>query len=440
MFRPAIQKLYILVLMAIFCIVMTIISFNSQLDYQKPYYDQKVNASNHMFESLKILRNKYLDIPNQKYESDIGENFIDSNSNGLYDAGEDIINDGRPFSSLDPLETGLVFYQDDLPGNPSSKLTTLNPSFAAFVIDLMIDAGIETPDNRNRKPKVAVALSSSFPGANLAVLSACKSMNIDPVVITSLSGSNYGALAYSEFSWLDMEKILIENNIFPSTYQSKAVSIGRGGDSGIGLDSLVIQEIKNEIKNHNDVEFIYNDRKTDLSYYIDKRMEVYDKKNDFAPYDLFINVGGGHASIGTIDDIRKSSGVLSLDFLDSIYKNNNDDCIMFRFSQSPNYLTPSINIVDIKNLVENKLPVITLSNKTFDIDWNSNEWVNFDENNQLWRSKNNKSGILYIERKYNFWVVIPCLVASLAVVLSVGVYSHFQIKRRMTSYEPDSVS
>ena len=131
---------------------------------------------------------------------------------------------------------------------------------------------------------------------------------------------------------------------------------------------------------------------------------------------------------------------MSLDFLDSIYKNNNDDCIMFRFSQSPNYLTPSINIVDIKKLVKDKLPIITLSNKTFNIDWENNEWINFDQNNQLWRSKNNKSGILYIERKYNFWVVIPCLIASLAVVLSVGIYSHFQIKRRMTSYEPDSVA
>ena len=110
MFRPAIQKLYILVLMAIFCIVMTIISFNSQLDYQKPYYEQKVKASNYMFESLKVLRDQYLDIPNQKYENDIGENFIDSNGNSLYDVGEDIIDDGRPFSSLDPLECSPTFF------------------------------------------------------------------------------------------------------------------------------------------------------------------------------------------------------------------------------------------------------------------------------------------------------------------------------------------
>ena len=440
MFRPAIQKLYILVLMAIFCILMTFISFNSQLDYQKPFYSQKVDASNYMFESLKILRSEYLSIPNQKYEDILGESFNDRNGNGLYDVGEEIINDKRSFSSLDPLQTGLVFYQDDLPGNPSSKLTTLNPSFAAFMVDLMIDAGIEVPDARSRQPNVAVALSSSFPGANLAVLSACKSMGIDPVIITSLSGSNYGALSYSDFSWLDIEEILIKNKIFSSSYRSKAVSIGRGGDSGIGLDSLIIKEIKGSIQKHKDIEFIYDERKTDLSYYVDKRMEIYDKRNDFAPYDLFINVGGGHASIGTIDDIRSSSGVLSLEFLDGVYRNNNDDCVMYRFSQSPNYLTPSINIIDIRNLVGEKLPLITLSNKNFNIDWENSKWISSDESNQLWRSKSNKSGILYIERKYNFWVVVPCLIASIVVVLYVGVYSHFQIKRRMTSYEPDSVS
>ena len=434
MFRPAIQKLYVLMLMAGFCIIMTLVSFNSQLDYKKPHYNQKVKASNYMFDALKVLRNEYLMIPNQKY--DIGEEFEDSNKNGLYDIGEEF-EDGRPFSSLDPLETGLIFYQDGLAGNPSSKLTTLNPSFAAFVIDLMIEAGIEIPENRKVQPKIAIALSSSFPGANLAVLSACKAMDIKPIIITSLSGSNYGALAYNDFSWLDMEKILIDNNIFPDTYTSQAVSIGKGGDSGIGLDSLIINEIKEAIGKH-DIDFIYNEKETDLSYYINRRMKIYDKNNDFAPYDLFINVGGGHASIGTIDDIRRAPGALSLNFLDEIYNNNEDDCIMFRFSQS--HKAPSLNIIDIRNLVKDKLPIITLSNKNFNINWKNNEWVSFDESNQLWRSKSNKSGILFIERRYNLWVVIPCLLASLLVVLSIGIYSHFQIKKRMTSYEPDSIA
>ena len=110
---------------------------------------------------------------------------------------------------------------------------------------------------------------------------------------------------------------------------------------------------------------------------------------------------------------------------------------MFRFSQKES--TPAINIIDIEKLVEDSVPIINLSDKKFKIDWSSNKWINLDEGSQLWRSEYNKSGILFLERKYNFWVVIPCLLASLLVVLSIGIYSHFQIKRRMTSYEPDSI-
>jgi len=403
MFRPAIQKLNVLVLIALFCSIMVYISFNSIKDYRKPFYDTKVIASNLMFKALKSLRQDYLD-------------------------------QGKTFSSLDPLETGLVFYQDDLPGNPSSKLSTLNPNFAAYIVELMIDAGIQIPEKRDRKPSVAIAFSSSFPGANIAVLSACLAMDMKPVIITSLSGSNYGAIDYDEFSWLDMERILIDKNIFPLEYLSKSVSIGKGSDYGIGLDFSSFNEINKAVKKH-DIDFLYSKKETDLGYYINQRMRTYDIKNDFAPYDLFINVGGGHASIGTLEQIRSSSGFLSSEYLSSIYEKNYDDCLLYRFSQSPNYNTASINIIDIKNLINDKLPLIKLSDNDLKIDWNSDEWVSEDMNNQLWRSKYNKSGILFIERKYIFWIVIPCLFVSILIVLSVGLHSHFQIKKRMTLYE-----
>ena len=55
----------------------------------------------------------------------------------------------------------MVFYQDGLDGDPSSKLTTLNPNFAALVIELMVEAGIKNPENRKKKPRVAIAFSGS---------------------------------------------------------------------------------------------------------------------------------------------------------------------------------------------------------------------------------------------------------------------------------------
>ena len=434
MFRPAIQKLSVLIGMALFCVLMVLFSFKSLKDYKKSFYNQKVTASNYMFNAMKVLRSSFLKIPNKKLDE--GEVYIDSNNNKTYDTVEEIINDGRPFSSLDPLETGLVFYQDDLAGNPTSKLSTLNPSFAAFIVDLMQKAGLKKISNRSAEPNVAIAFSSSFPGANIAVLSACRAMNIEPVIITSLSGSNYGAISYDEFSWLDMEKILIDQKIFPSTFQSKAVSVGKGSDIGIGLDSQSIAKIKENIKKY-DIDFIFRENETDLSYYIDARMNIYDLKNDFAPYDLFINVGGGHASIGSNENIRKSHGILSSIFLEEIYEKDFDDCVLNRFSNSPNYSAPAINIIDIKNLISGKLPEINLSGGDFSIDWTKTNWVDDNINSHNWFLSSKETANLFIDRKYNFWIVIPCLTASLILVLSVGIYSHFQIKRRMSSYEPD---
>ena len=445
MFRPAIQRLYILILMAVFCVLMVVISYNSQFDYEKPYYNEKVKASNYMFEGLKVLRESYSSLGNDKWD---GEPFTDSNEDGIWNEGEKF-EDTRPFSSLDPLETGMVFYQDGLDGDPSSKLTTLNPNFAALVVELMVEAGIESPKNRKKKPRVAIAFSGSIPGANLAVLSACKAMDIEPFVITSVSGSNYGAVDYQNFSWLAMEATLIDQGIFPSKYRSQAASIGRKNDIGLSLSAVKNYEIDEAIKKSdiNRIVIQEEDWFGDIQEgdwwpkYIDKRMKIYDSEN--IDYDLFINVGGGVASIGAKTKIRKTSGFVDSNELKKIYKDNSEknDCVASRFSQNK---VPIINIMNIKDLVENNLPVITLATNNFKIDWEGQKWINekdqASEKESLWKSEINKSGILFIDRKYSFWVVIPCLMAALMLTLGIGLYSHFQIKKRMTSYEPDSVS
>ena len=97
--------------------------------------------------------------------------------------------------------------------------------------------------------------------------------------------------------------------------------------------------------------------------------------------------------------------------------------IIPRFSDFENSPVPAINIIDIENLVKGSLPLITLESEIFD----SSE-IAIGE------------GHLFTEEKYNLAIVIPCLVVSLIIVLSVGILSHFQIKRRMSSYEPDSIS
>ena len=56
MFRPSIQKLYVIVLMAMFCVIMIIISLNSKFIDKKLYYSQKIKASEHMEYGLNLLK------------------------------------------------------------------------------------------------------------------------------------------------------------------------------------------------------------------------------------------------------------------------------------------------------------------------------------------------------------------------------------------------
>ena len=44
--------------MAIFCIVMVIISLNSKFIDKKPYYNEKIEAAQYMDDALKILKKK----------------------------------------------------------------------------------------------------------------------------------------------------------------------------------------------------------------------------------------------------------------------------------------------------------------------------------------------------------------------------------------------
>ena len=48
-------------------------------------------------------------------------------------------------------------------------------------------------------------------------------------------------------------------------------------------------------------------------------------------------------------------------------------------------------------------------------------------------------GRLYKDEKYNLIVASFLLVILLCLVVGIGIYSHQQIKRRMQSYEPESI-
>jgi poly-gamma-glutamate system protein len=245
--------LFILALLALIAVE------NGKMDVKQDFYREKLQAAQLSQAAEQSLKNNRLE-------------------NGIF---IDDVND--------PNQTALIGQEYSLittdQGNVDSKLSATNPNFAAVIVQLLKDAGLEAND------KVAVAFSGSFPGMNISVIAALETLNLNPVVITSVGASNFGAND-PYFTWLDMEAQLNKAGVFHT--RSVAASIGGGNDIGRGLSpqgrELIIKAIE-----RNQVEFI-NEKNLEGS--IAKRMEIYEKYAGEKKIKAFINVGGGIASLG----------------------------------------------------------------------------------------------------------------------------------------------
>ena len=232
-------------------------------DVKLKWYDQKIEASKLASEAAAYLKEFRM-------------------SKGVF---VDIVND--------PNETALIG-QDLTPittdrGFIEAKLTSTNPNYAAVIVDMLKEAGLEKND------VVAIAFTGSLPGLNIAVHSAVQTLELKPIIITSVGASNWGAND-PDFTWLDMESLLFKAGIFKN--KSVAASIGGGLDRGRGLSPEGRQLITEAI-HRNKIEFINEEH---LENSIQKRMDVFDHQREKKKIRAFINVGGGIASIGSVEN------------------------------------------------------------------------------------------------------------------------------------------
>lgn len=249
----------VLSLLSVFALLAIIAVENSKLDVKQEWYNEKLEAAR-----LSKLAAEYL--KNHRLENGV---FVDE------------VND--------PNQTALIGQEYTListdRGDIESKLSSLNPNFAAVIVQLLKDAGLNEKDN------VAISFTGSFPGLNISVMAAVETLRLRPIIITSVGSSNFGAND-PYFTWLDMENILNKANIFHS--RSLAASIGGGSDNGRGLSpegrDLIIAAIR-----RNEMDFIYEKH---LENSIARRLEIYEKNSNNEPVKAYINVGGGIASLG----------------------------------------------------------------------------------------------------------------------------------------------
>ncbi|MFO7676076.1 MAG: poly-gamma-glutamate system protein [bacterium] len=138
---------------------------------------------------------------------------------------------GVPVDSVnDPNGTGLVGVQHSVltwgRSDLSDALTTLNPNFAAALVELLHRAGLRSGDT------VGLSWDGTYPGLNIALLAACSSVGARPVVVTAASAASWGA-NYPGMSWLDIEARLRQSGVWG--YRSRFATSGGESDDGRGL-------------------------------------------------------------------------------------------------------------------------------------------------------------------------------------------------------------
>jgi len=201
----------------------------------------------------------------------------------------------------DPAGTGLIGPRNtaiqNAAGNMAAKRTSINPNLAAVIVDYFQQIGLERGD------RVAVGLTGSYPGTNVALYAAMKAMGLQPVIVTAVGSSGWGATD-PEFTWLDMERVLAERDVF--AFRSAAASPGGGDDMGGSKSAEEKEQIWAAIARNQVAEL----RSRSLDEAIDKRMQIYFGAAQGQPIKAYVNVGGSSASLGfNLEDVALRSGL-----------------------------------------------------------------------------------------------------------------------------------
>ncbi len=374
-FIPAIQKTSTLVVLSIISILCFCITINFKIVEKSSSYNEKKAAANLMDEAMQILKESRME-------------------NGIF---VDIEND--------PNETGLVGSPFSLittdEGDLDSKLTTLDPNFSAVIVDLMMQLNLQSNDT------VAILMTGSMPGANLAVLSACQAVGITPITISSLGASQWGANQI-DFTWLDMESILIKKGLYFS--KSIAASIGGRNDMGRLLSPSGRKIITDVIESYN-IPLIRNQR---LAENITARMNIYSSYLPIQNYKAVINVGGGVASLGTSFNSKLlPPGVVERSDLMNISRPGGIEGVFSKFLTSG---VPGLHILNIRPITEQfNIPFAPIPTPEIGL------------------------GSLYAKERYSLLISVLCLMIVSGSVLTIGLQSKKNIKKHLMQHEPDSL-
>lgn len=244
---------------------------------------------------------------------------------------------------VDPAQSGMIGRAissiTSFEGYLPAKQTSVNPNFAAVVVQLLKEAGVRQGD------LVAVGLSGSFPAIGVAVYASIEVLGLKPLVISSAAASQWGA-NQRNFSWLEMESFLFRKKIFST--RSVAASLGGIEDRGWGMTKKGRQNLR-QIIQRNNLPLLEAEN---YQQSVEKRMALYREQAAGLPIRAYINIGGGTSSVGKrISKMAFKEGlVLNLPAATQAI-----DSVMAQFRLQG---IPVIHLVNIRRLAERyALPV-----------------------------------------------------------------------------------
>jgi poly-gamma-glutamate system protein len=181
-------------------------------------------------------------------------------------------------------------------GEIEAKRVGASPAWPRALVREFHRAGLRRGD------VVAAAFSGSFPGINLAVMSASEAMGLRLVAVSSVTASSWGATDPG-FTWPEVEARLAGAGILRRA--TVAVSAGGDGDRALDLDDdgrALAREIAARCARQLQARLI---APADFEAAIRARLDAFDAARGARPIAAFVNVGGTEAALGRSAAILK---------------------------------------------------------------------------------------------------------------------------------------
>ena len=174
-------------------------------------------------------------------------------------------------------------------GEIEAKRVSASPAWPRALVREFSRAGLRPGD------VVAASFSGSFPGINLAVMSAAEAMGLRLAAVSSVTASSWGATDPG-FTWPEIEARLVAAGVIRRA--TVAVSAGGDGDRALDLDDegqSLAREIAARCAGQLRARLIVP---ADFESAIRDRLDTFDTARGGRPIAAFVNVGGTEAALG----------------------------------------------------------------------------------------------------------------------------------------------